>query len=68
MAKNNPEQVIKNGKQLICPICSNNTFAVRKVQLNTKGLTFMGLDWLNKNADVYTCSNCGYLYWFAEMK
>ena len=64
----NPECVVKNGKQLICPVCSNNSFVAQKVQLNTKGLTFLGLDWLNENADVYICSSCGYLYWFAEAR
>ncbi len=64
--KSEPDTLVKEGKQLTCPICNNTTFVARKVLLNTKGLTFFGLDWLNKNAEVYTCSNCGYLYWFAE--
>jgi len=67
MGKKDPEQIFKEGKQLTCPICNNNTFNSRKTQLNTKGASFLGVDWANKNAQNYICSNCGYIYWFLEI-
>jgi len=53
-----------NGIQIRCHICENEHLDKRKVQLNTKGMTFFGLDWANKSADVLTCQECGYLHWF----
>jgi predicted nucleic-acid-binding Zn-ribbon protein len=67
MPTNEPEEIVKAGNRLVCPICNNTTFMASKAQLNTKFLSFLGLDGLDKSANVYTCSNCGYLYWFAEV-
>jgi predicted nucleic-acid-binding Zn-ribbon protein len=67
MAKN-PEAIeyeIK-GHKLSCPICGNTLFYARKTLLNTRGATFFGLDWANKNADNYICENCGHILWFSE--
>ncbi len=52
------------GHKLSCPICRSTQFWTRKTLLNTKGLTFMDLDWLNKEADNYICDSCGYIMWF----
>jgi len=37
------------------------------VQLNTSFLTFLGLDWLNAEADVFVCRSCGRLEWFLDV-
>ncbi|MDD4051713.1 MAG: hypothetical protein PHR28_07445 [candidate division Zixibacteria bacterium] len=52
------------GHKLVCPICGSTQFWTRRTLLNTKGLTFMDLDWLNKEADNYICNTCGYIMWF----
>ncbi len=53
-----------HGHRLTCPICGSAKFWTRKSLLNTKGLTFMDLDWLNKEADNYICDTCNYIMWF----
>jgi hypothetical protein len=52
------------GVILKCPICENNEFWTRKTLMNTPGLTFLSLDWANRNADNYVCSSCGHVLWF----
>ncbi|MBQ3302374.1 MAG: DNA-binding protein [Eggerthellaceae bacterium] len=52
------------GKSLVCPHCEGNRFYVGEAQLNTAGLTFLGLDWANHSAKVYECCACGHLEWF----
>lgn len=53
-----------NGHALTCPVCRSTRFWTRRSLLNTKGMTFMDLDWLNKEADNYVCDTCGYIMWF----
>ncbi len=52
------------GHDLVCPICGSRRFWFRQTQLNTTGMTFLGLDWANTNADNYVCDHCGYMFWF----
>ena len=59
------ERFIKRTK-LECPVCKNHRFWSRETLMNTKGLTFLKLDWANKTAQNYICDNCGYVYWFME--
>jgi hypothetical protein len=32
--------------------------------MNTKGMTFMNLDWLNRSGDGAVCTACGYVHVF----
>jgi predicted RNA-binding Zn-ribbon protein involved in translation (DUF1610 family) len=59
-----PLTVEKADRKLICPVCGNKYFYERETQLNTAGMTFLGLDWANINAENYYCSECGYMFWF----
>ena len=53
------------GEPLTCVVCRTGTeFERREVQLNTKGLTFLGLDWLEKSGDAAMCLTCGYVHVF----
>ena len=52
------------GHDLICPVCGGELFWERDSQLNTTGMTFLGLDWANTSATNYVCANCGYMFWF----
>ena len=52
---------------IICPVCKNRKFWSRTTLMNTSGMTFMGWDWLNKEAVNFICSKCGYVYWFFEI-
>lgn len=52
------------GKKLVCPFCSHNRFYTRRTLLNTVGMTFIGLDWANKEATNFICEHCGHILWF----
>lgn len=52
------------GNPLRCPICGTERFHKRRAQLNTAGLTFLGLDWTNPSATCYVCAKCGHVLWF----
>lgn len=53
------------GELLTCVVCKRGTeFARREVNMNTKGMTFFGLDWLNKSGDGAVCMTCGYVHVF----
>jgi uncharacterized protein len=51
-------------KRLVCSHCLGNIFEERHAKLNTTLMTLFDMDWLNKTADVFVCSNCGHLEWF----
>ena len=54
------------GLTLKCQHCGHDLFSHRRILLNTRGMTFFGLDWLNADADIYVCAECGHLMWFAS--
>ncbi len=66
MTSNNKtaETIVVQGKKLVCPVCDHKYFYTRKSMLNTRGLTFLNLDWANKSATNYICGHCGYIFWF----
>lgn len=61
---NEPETVMIGEHELVCPVCGNKLFYHRTTQLNTTGMTFLGLDWANRSAYNHFCSECGYMFWF----
>jgi len=52
------------GKKIICPHCHHDQFKSQASLLNTRGLTFFKLDWLDAGATALICSNCGMIQWF----
>ena len=52
------------GKSFECTVCGHTEFAQRAAQLNTAGMTFMKLDWMNESARCLVCESCGYVHWF----
>ncbi len=46
-----------------CQVCTYDSAAEVQRQVNTRGLTFLGLDWLNRTAKARACNRCGYLHW-----
>ena len=62
--KNESKLVEVKGNQLSCPICSNKYFWSRKAQLNTSVASFFGIDWANRSATCFVCSDCTYIFWF----
>lgn len=52
------------GKQVHCPHCDGVEFEAKDVLMNTRGASFMNLDWLNQSAVALTCAHCGHIAWF----
>ena len=54
------------GHPLRCVVCGADRFTYREVKLNTTGLTFFDLDWLNRSGTGAICERCGYLHTFVD--
>jgi hypothetical protein len=52
------------GKQIACPHCAGEIFELRSAVVNTRAMTFLRLDWLNRGAAILVCESCGLLSWF----
>lgn len=61
-----PQSFVVKGYELKCPICNNRQFRTKCVLLNTTAMTFLNLDWANRNANCYVCSDCNHIIWFYE--
>jgi predicted nucleic-acid-binding Zn-ribbon protein len=59
-----PERFEVAGKPVRCPHCGGEHFIEGRAQLNTAGLTFVGLDWANRSAATLACTECGRIEWF----
>jgi len=62
--KKEPQTITVKGHELRCPICHNNFFYYRHAQLNTPLATFFNLDWTNRSATCFVCSDCTHISWF----
>jgi hypothetical protein len=62
--KQKPQQVVIKGKNLSCPFCNGELFWKKRTLMNTTGMTLMGMEWMNTEAQNFICDNCGYIYWF----
>lgn len=54
------------GRTVTCSHCGGTNFEKSSALLNSRGLTFLDLDWANASADIYLCKQCGHIEWFAE--
>lgn len=54
------------GIQIICGHCNHDHFLQGKALLNSRGLTFFDLEWLNEAAITLMCDKCGYIQWFGK--
>ena len=64
MGEKEPNSYEVQGKILKCLVCGHEAFWRREAQLNTTGLSFLNLDWLNRSANCLVCDRCGYIHWF----
>lgn len=64
MSKMEVKEVNISGNKLVCPVCRHEKFWHRTTLMNTRGASFFGFDWANKEADNYVCGQCGYVMWF----
>lgn len=51
---------------VICPLCGHDEFDRKEMLMNTSGMTFMGMDWLNGSACALVCQKCKRIELFAE--
>lgn len=56
------------GRTVTCPHCGGETFDERSALLNTAGLTFLDLDWANRQAVLLVCAACGRIQWFLDQQ
>lgn len=49
---------------LSCVVCGGLGFARREIKMNTTGMTFFDLDWLNASGDGAICVRCGHVHTF----
>ncbi len=61
---NEPSGYQVAGRQVVCSHCGGASFEEGAAMLNTAGLTFLDLDWLDQNASILKCTNCGHIEWF----
>ena len=54
------------GYKLSCQMCHNTHFWTRETLMSGKGATFMGMDWAERTAVNYLCSQCAHILWFAR--
>jgi DNA-directed RNA polymerase subunit RPC12/RpoP len=59
-------QLIVKGRSIRCPLCNHDQFWEKKVLLNSRGMTFFGLDWANKESQAMVCDDCGHVLFFAR--
>jgi predicted nucleic-acid-binding Zn-ribbon protein len=62
-----PTTITLSGLPLHCPHCQHTRFFERNWQLNTSGMSFFDLDWLNRSAKNFVCARCGRIEWFTEV-
>jgi len=61
-----PGRYSAGGFEIECSHCKNRVFKEGSAQLNTAGMSFLNLDWLNKSAIVLICTRCGLIQWFND--
>jgi len=64
MVSETAKQVTADGMLVSCSHCGGELFHTSSILLNTPGLTFFGLEWANRSAEVHACAACGHLEWF----
>jgi DNA-directed RNA polymerase subunit RPC12/RpoP len=59
-------QLMVKGRAVRCPMCGHEWFWERRVLLNSRGMTFFGLDWANRESRGMVCDDCGHVLFFAR--
>ncbi|MBK7908304.1 MAG: DNA-binding protein [Gemmatimonadetes bacterium] len=54
------------GRALKCPMCGHDHFARGEAQLHSMGMTFVGLEWAQKEATTLACAQCSRVEWFLD--
>ena len=54
------------GKPVSCSHCGGEKFDSGSSLLNTRGLTFLGIDFANRGASLLICTTCTHVEWFLD--
>ena len=46
--------------------CRGDAFSERQSQLNTWFLSFLSMEWMNREATALICRKCGQVIWFSQ--
>ena len=60
------ETIVIGGKRIACPICGHDRFSKQRTLMNTRGATFLNVDWMDAGAETCICHECGYVLWFRK--
>ena len=63
-SKRLPDTVMVKNLKLICPVCDNDQFIETRAQMNTAVASLFDVDFANKTARCFVCSECTYVFWF----
>ena len=66
MKTKDPEEIIINDKMLVCNQCEYDQFYSNKNNPSQDVLNFLGLEGISTSVDVFICSRCGSIQWFAS--
>jgi hypothetical protein len=54
------------GRSLACSACGGQTFARGTAQLQSAGMSFIGLEWTQKEATTLACATCSRVEFFLD--
>lgn len=54
------------GQAVTCSHCGGDRFDTGSALLNTRGLTFLGIDFANRGAALLICTQCTHVEWFLD--
>ena len=66
-ASEDGEAFQNGGRDIVCTQCGSERFKKREILLNTRGMTYLNLDWLNRGATALVCVRCGLVQLFANV-
>ncbi|GGK96101.1 hypothetical protein Ppa06_64230 [Planomonospora parontospora subsp. parontospora] len=55
---------LPHGGNLSCDTCQSELFEHHRWKLQTTGMSFMNLDWANRDATCFVCTTCRRIHWF----
>lgn len=64
--KTEAQRVDIEGRQMKCPVCSNETFHRRRSHVDTSLTCGMNPDWTDAPVWCLICERCGRMEWFLQ--
>jgi uncharacterized protein YjbI with pentapeptide repeats len=56
-----------NNHPIRCLLCGGEWFVIGNAVIETRGLVFLDLGWLNRGASILTCKACSRIEWFRQV-